>query len=94
MIDSALEHVFPIAETRDHVASHPSLASIYRWAFKGVRGVQLETILIGGRRYTSREAVARFIARLSEPRAVETTTQTKLRAEQIVRAARKAAATF
>lgn len=39
-----------------------SLATLHRWRLNGIRGVRLETILIGGMRYTSREAIARFIA--------------------------------
>ena len=31
------------------------------WRLHGVRGVKLETILCGGLRYTSREAISRFI---------------------------------
>lgn len=37
-------------------------ATMARWIQKGVRGVKLETLLIGGRRVTSREAISRFIA--------------------------------
>lgn len=39
-----------------------SLATLHRWRLKGVRGTRLETILIGGQRYTSTEAIERFIA--------------------------------
>lgn len=39
-----------------------SLATIHRWRLHGVRGVCLETVLVGGLRYTSREAIARFVA--------------------------------
>ncbi len=39
-----------------------SLATLHRWRLNGVRGVKLETTLIGGLRYTSKEAIARFIA--------------------------------
>lgn len=38
-----------------------SLATLHRWRLSGVRGVKLETCLVGGRRHTSREAVDRFI---------------------------------
>ncbi len=38
-----------------------SLATLHRWRLNGVRGVKLETVLIGGLRYTSREAIGRFI---------------------------------
>ena len=36
-------------------------ATMARWIQKGVKGVKLETLLIGGRRVTSREAISRFI---------------------------------
>lgn len=39
-----------------------STATIARWIQRGVRGVTLETIAIGGRRCTSREAIERFVA--------------------------------
>ena len=37
-------------------------ATVWRWSLRGVRGVCLETVMIGGIRYTSREALERFIA--------------------------------
>ncbi len=36
-------------------------ATVYRWALKGARGKILESILVGGVRYTSREALHRFL---------------------------------
>jgi len=39
-------------------AARPTLE---RWARRGSRGTVLETILVCGKRYTSKEAVARFI---------------------------------
>ena len=41
----------------------PHLSTLHRWRLRGVRSVKLETFLIGGRRYTSREALERFIER-------------------------------
>lgn len=40
----------------DHV--HPK--TVWRWATAGVRGVQLETVFVGGQRFTTREALSRF----------------------------------
>jgi hypothetical protein len=37
------------------------LQTLHRWRFRGVRGAKLETVIIGGLRYTSREAIRRFI---------------------------------
>ncbi len=39
-----------------------STACMARWIVTGVRGAVLETIRIGGRRLTSREALGRFFA--------------------------------
>lgn len=38
------------------------IQTLHRWRLRGVRGAKLESCIIGGRRFTSREAVARFIA--------------------------------
>jgi hypothetical protein len=59
-----------LTQASNLVATHPSIESLRRWAGQGVRGVRLETWLIGGRRYTAREAIARFLEQLqhsSEP---------------------------
>jgi hypothetical protein len=39
-----------------------STATLARWIQRGINGVKLETIVIGYRRLTSREAIQRFIA--------------------------------
>jgi uncharacterized protein DUF1580 len=38
------------------------VGTLHRWRLRGVRGVRLETIVIGGLRYTSAEALERFVA--------------------------------
>jgi hypothetical protein len=48
----------------------PHVATLYRWAQRGHRGVVLETIQIGGTKCTSVEALQRFFNRL---RGVNTT---------------------
>ena len=40
-----------------------NLATPWRWIQRGCRGVKLETVLIGGKRYTSVEALQRFVER-------------------------------
>ena len=39
-----------------------ALQTLHRWRLHGIRGVKLETILVGGLRYTSRESISRFLA--------------------------------
>ncbi len=41
----------------------PNVSTIWRWFRRGVKRVRLETVVIGGRRYTSREAIQRFVER-------------------------------
>lgn len=36
-------------------------STLYRWATKGARGRTLETVMVGGVRFTSIEAIERFI---------------------------------
>jgi hypothetical protein len=43
----------------------PDLSTMYRWTVKGCHRIVLESVNAGGTRCTSREAVARFIGRLS-----------------------------
>ncbi len=45
----------------------------FRWAMSGCRGVRLETVRCGAALCTTREAVLRFFARLSDPAAAPNT---------------------
>jgi hypothetical protein len=66
MIDLRSEELVALAEAGRHVPGRPHLSTIFRWAQKGVRGgVRLETVVVGGRRFTSVEAICRFVAALS-----------------------------
>ena len=61
MIDTNTETLISIAEVPAHVPTRPHVATVWRWIQRGVRGVTLETALIGGRRVTSLESIQRFI---------------------------------
>jgi len=41
-------------------------ATLFRWATEGLRGIKLEVVQVGATKCTSREALARFFARLTE----------------------------
>lgn len=47
---------------------HVHVSTVWRWALRGVRGHRLESFSLGGRRYTTREAFERFIARTNGER--------------------------
>lgn len=42
-----------------------NVATVWRWTTKGARGAKLETVCVGGRRFTSDEAFARFASACS-----------------------------
>ena len=43
----------------------PNIATIYRWMMNGVHGIKLESILVGGTRCTSVDAMQRFFDALT-----------------------------
>jgi len=66
------ETLFPLRMAPGHLppcrgGRKLSLSTLYRWANRGLRGVRLETIQVGGTVCTSREALQRFFQRLSTP---------------------------
>jgi hypothetical protein len=67
MLDIQNERLCLLCEAAKEVPGRPHVSTLIRWWQRGVRGVKLETVVVGGRRYTSVEAINRFIARLSEP---------------------------
>lgn len=44
----------------------PAVTTIWRWCLKGCRGVRLESVCIGGRRYVTIPAIERFINRSNQ----------------------------
>lgn len=66
MIDLLCENAIPMNDVPKHVPKRNGkkvhYSTVYRWATKGVRGRVLETIMVGGIRYTTVEAVGRFLA--------------------------------
>jgi hypothetical protein len=71
VIDPQREEICSLGEgasyiTKNFAARKPSLSAISRWAINGLRGVRLESLKIGGQRVTSKEAINRFFAALSQ----------------------------
>ena len=84
MIDPSTEFLIHFQQAGRAVPSNPSLCALHRWRLSGVRGVKLETLLIGGKRFTSTEAIARFIAaqnRDESPTQTLTASQRRTQAE-------------
>lgn len=62
MIDPTTETLIRFQEAGRRIPGNPSVCALHRWRLSGVRGAKLETLLVGGTRFTSIEAIARFIA--------------------------------
>lgn len=81
MIDISTEHLIPIRDVPHRLPSRPTgrrvhISAVYRWIQRGVHGVHLEAIRIGGSAYTSREALQRFAEGLSQKSHFSSTTST------------------
>lgn len=65
-LDFQQEQAITIAEVANHVPRRNGkkvhYSTIYRWSTKGARGRVLESKMVGGIRYTTVEAVQRFLA--------------------------------
>ncbi len=62
MIDPTTEEMIPFQQASRRIPGNPSLCAFHRWRLSGVRGARLETLLVGGTRFTSAQAISRFIA--------------------------------
>jgi len=65
MIDTEHEKIITLADATKILPGRPNLSTLWRWRLRGVRGVTLETILSGGKRFTSVEALRRFQERVT-----------------------------
>lgn len=70
MIDISLEETFSLTEATKRLphrraGKRPNVATMYRWAQQGCRGIRLETICVGATRCTSMEALQRFFDALT-----------------------------
>lgn len=65
MIDLKKESAITLAEVPLHVPRRNGrkvhYSTVYRWVTKGARGRRLESLLVGGVRYTTIEAIGRFL---------------------------------
>jgi hypothetical protein len=70
MIDPLVECILSLTDAAKTLPGRrqgkkPHVSCVYRWTVAGCRGVVLESIQVGGTRCTSREAIARFLDRLT-----------------------------
>jgi len=78
MIDISAERVVSLTAATKLLphrrrGARPNVATLYRWAQQGCRGVILETLCVGATRCTSAEALQRFceaVTAASEPTSI------------------------
>ncbi|MCA8953506.1 MAG: DUF1580 domain-containing protein [Planctomycetes bacterium] len=73
-IDIERDRLVRIRDLPDHIAKRgvqkPHYASVRRWARRGVRGIVLPSIMLGGIRYTSIEAWSWWVSTTTAAAAV------------------------
>jgi hypothetical protein len=60
MIDIKAETLLTFHAAANSLPTKPHISTIHRWRLRGIRGVKLDSVLVGGVRYTSDEALQRF----------------------------------
>ncbi len=64
-LDLTNEKAIPLSEVPRHVPRRRGkkvhYSTVYRWATKGARGRVLDFVMVGGIRYTTLEAIERFL---------------------------------
>ncbi len=66
-----------------------SLSTAWRWTLRGIKGHRLESFSLGGRKFTTREAFERFVARTNGERVIDGETP-RQRERAVERAERRA----
>ena len=65
MIDPISDKLIPLGKITKGGGQRVSIPTAYRWVSRGIRGRRLETVLCGGRRYTSETALREFFSSLT-----------------------------
>lgn len=59
------EDVIGLNDVPKELPERVSISTVWRWAERGIKGIRLETVRIGRKKMTSRQAISRFIAATS-----------------------------
>ena len=62
MSDSVFWNLVSMRQAREELPGRPSASTLNRWITIGVKGVRLRTVMVGGRRFVSRDDLDAFIA--------------------------------
>jgi hypothetical protein len=70
-IDINSETLRTFAEAARRLPHPVHISCLHRWRLRGIRGVKLESVLLGGRRYCSDESLERFFTAVTAAAAGE-----------------------
>lgn len=59
------EEFLSLAQAPRHIPGRPHVSTVWRWVNQGVRGHRLEAVAVGGRVFTTRQAIERFLDALN-----------------------------
>ena len=62
-IDIHSDSLLTISQAAKSLPTRPNVSTVWRWIQRGVRGVKLDSVVVGGRRLTSKEALQSFVER-------------------------------
>jgi hypothetical protein len=62
MLDLSSETAIAVNKSPAHIPGRPHVSTVWRWVLVGVRGIKLETFVVGCQRFTTKQAIERFIA--------------------------------
>jgi hypothetical protein len=66
MIDLESETMLPLGEAaRNFPGGERHISTVHRYRLHGIAGIRLECLRLGGRWFTSKESMRRFLARLN-----------------------------
>jgi len=55
------ESLIPMSTAGRHFPACVQRSTVERWVRRGVNGIKLETVRVGGKRFTTHEAITRFL---------------------------------
>jgi len=61
-IELETQDLLSITQAASRIPGRPHVATVHRWVHSGLQGVRLDSWKVGGKRFTSIEAIERFIA--------------------------------
>ena len=67
-VDIFNEETLNLNKASGILPGRPHASTLWRWYKRGLQGIKLETVVIGGVRHTSKEALQRFIDRTTAAR--------------------------